>query len=211
MNVEDFVGEYYLIERNFDYYLLNSACVYGGLLWVLFHDILFHNNLEYSHPLQSLFYYKPYQGYLRFKEKFESRLIEFSKNRYSFLQNSYQSFYQHPLFKNESGNRSQYYGKWLIQNENMLLEFCKLAPEHGMEDLIREILITSYHGVNKGWPDLVVWNKDHIIFAEVKVEDNLSSSQITWLKDHFDLHKIELIRVKNINFNLDSITTKLKY
>lgn len=198
VTVEEFVGTYYVTERHFNDYLVDTACVYGGLLWVLFHDLLFHTNVTSHHPFRRLFYSQPRQGYLRYQETIEDRLAQFATNRPLYLQESFQRFHVHPLFEDPSSRIPQHFGSWARRHERALMNFCLTAPEHGMENLIRECLITSSHGVNRGWPDLVTWDAGRLIFAEVKARDQLSPEQVTWIYHHCNKLTIELVRVNSV-------------
>lgn len=195
VTVEEFVGEYYVHQRRFRHWLLDASCVYGGLLWVLFHDLLFHDNPSARHPLRRLFYFQPRTGYERYREVIEGRLVAFARNRSPVLQDAFRHFHAHPLFRDPASRLPHYFGSWARRNEEELIEFCRTAPEHGMEDLVREILLTSFHGVNRGWPDLVVWDVDHLVFAEVKTSDRLSPAQTRWIQQHRDSLTIELVHV----------------
>lgn len=201
VTVEEFVGAYYLENRHCDHYLIDTSCVYGGLLWVLFHDLLFHTNIAARYPLRRLFYSQPRQGYTRYQEIIEDRLTQFATNRPSYLQEAYRRFNAHPLFQYPSSQVPVYVGSWARRHEQALVHFCRTGPDHGMEDLIRDILLTSSHGVNRGWPDLVVWSADQIIFAEVKTNDQLSPTQVTWFCEHCEQLTLELVRVKPVELH----------
>lgn len=193
--VEEIVGEHYLVERGFDHYLTDTSCVYGGLLWVLFSDLLFHTNVAARNPLRRLFYYQPGNGYARYRDGIEERLSAFAAERVSCLRESYIRFYAHPLFADAQSQVSGHFGAWARYHEEALITFCRTAPEHGMEDLIRECLLTSSRGVNRGWPDLVIWRTDRLVFTEVKARDKLSAAQTDWIQQHCDVHAVELVRV----------------
>jgi len=195
--VEEVAREYYLKQRKFKGCLIDSACVYGGLSWVLFHDILFHDNLNASQPLCALYYNTP----LRFLEKYqgtiEQRLIEYQLNRADVFNRQIQHFKKHPFFCDPSSKIPKHNGAWLTNNEKVLLEFATTSVEHNQESLIREIMITSTRGRSSGWPDILAWNESSLVFSEVKYKDKLSNNQRRWMADHNE-YNIELIWVVEV-------------
>jgi hypothetical protein len=206
--VEEVVRDYYLHERGFVGGLVDTGCVYGGLLWVLFHDVLFHEGTTTGNsPLRSLFYHQPQRGYERYRDLFETRLVSFSRDRTRVFRDSFARFTIHPSISRRDGDAQRYFGSWTIRNKAGLVSFVETAPEHGMEDLIREVLTTSTKGVNRGWPDIVVWNQSALLFSEVKAQDELSQPQIDWIAAHGKSHRIELVRVLRIDEDPDRQTT----
>jgi hypothetical protein len=73
------------------------------------------------------------------------------------------------------------------------------VPEHDIEALLRETIISTRKGLNPGWPDLVVWNEKSLLFAEIKSEDEVSETQERWIQAHRPQYKVEVLRVCNDN------------
>ena len=205
--VEEVARQYYLGDRGFEGCLIDSSCVYGGLLWVLFHDILFHNNLNSRQPLCTQFYHTPQRFYERHKDVIEQRLIDYQRSREDMFDRQMRYFRSHPLFCDSISKIAKHSGAWTRRNESDLRDFSTKSVEHGQETLIREILVTSHKGLNAGWPDLVAWSKNSIVFAEVKSTDELSSAQRRWITDHENKYRIELIRVTDGKSNTPSDAT----
>jgi len=195
--VEELVQEYYLRERAFTGCLIDSACVYGGLLWALFHDFLFHNNLNSRQPLCKQFLHTPQRFYERHKDVIEQRLEEYQHNRGDIFDRQIRKFCNHPFFCDPKSKIAKYSGSWLIRNQSELRAFITQSIEHCQEDLIREMIVTSHKGRNAGWPDLVAWNSESLIFSEVKSTDELSSKQLSWIANHKEKYQIELVKVFN--------------
>ena len=59
------------------------------------------------------------------------------------------------------------------------------------------MIVDSHKGRNAGWPDLVAWNSESLIFSEVKFKDKLSSKQLSWIENHKEKYQIELVKVFN--------------
>ena len=195
--VEELVQEYYLQERAFTGCLVDSACVYGGLSWVLFHDLLFHDNLNSRQPLCTLFLHTPQRFYERHKDVIEQRLMKYQHSREDIFDRQMREFCNHQFFCDPHSKIAKQSGAWLMRNQSALRDFVTHSMEHGQEDLIREIMITSYKGRNTGWPDLVAWSRNSLVFAEVKSTDELSSEQRCWIANHEEKYRIELVRVFN--------------
>jgi len=194
--VEELVREYYLQERAFTGCLIDSACVYGGLLWALFHDLLFHDNLNSRQPLCKQYLYTPQRFYERHKDVIEKRLEEYRHNRGDVFDRHLHKFLNHPFFCDPKSKISKYSGSWLMRNHSELRDFVAQSIEHYQEDLIREMIVTSHMGLNAGWPDLVAWNSESLIFSEVKSStDKLNSDQINWIESHKEKYQIELVKV----------------
>jgi len=193
--VEDVAREYYLDNRGFKGCLIDSACVYGGLSWVLFHDILFHDNLNSRQSLCALFFHTPQRFYERHKGVIEQRLMDYQRSREDIYDRQIGHLHSHPFFCDPNSKIAKHSGAWLMRNETALRNFVTMSVEHGQEAFVREILVTSHKGRNSGWPDLVVWSENSLVFAEVKSTDELSSEQHRWIADHETKYRIELIRV----------------
>jgi hypothetical protein len=194
--VEELVQEYYMRERAFAGCFIDSACVYGGLLWALFHDVLFHDNLNERQPLCKQYLYQPQRFYKRHKDAIEQRLEEYRCNRGDIFDRQLQKFLNHPFFCDPRSKIFKYSGSWLIRNHSELRDFVTHSIEHYQEDLIREMIVNSHMGLNAGWPDLVAWNSKSLIFSEVKSStDKLNSNQISWIENHEEKYQIELVRV----------------
>jgi hypothetical protein len=193
--VEEVAREYYLAKRGFKGCLIDSSCVYGGLLWVLFHDILFHNNLNSRQPLCAQVFHTPLRFYERHKDAIEQRLMDYQRSRENMFDRQMRLFLSHPLFCDSNSKLAKHSGSWIRRNELELREFATMSVEHGQEALIREILVTSHKGLNGGWPDLIAWSETSLIFAEVKSADELSSVQCRWIAEHEEQYRIEIIRV----------------
>lgn len=193
--VEEIAKEYYLQKRGFTGCLIDSACVYGGLLWALFHDLLFHNNLNSKQPLCAQYYHTPQRFYERHKDVIEQRLKEYRENREDFFDQKIKEFCNHKFFCDPNSKISKYSGVWLRRNQSALRDFITHSVEHNQEDLIREMIIDSHKGNNAGWPDLVAWSSSSLVFAEVKSSDELRKEQVNWITNHEEKYKIELVRV----------------
>lgn len=193
--VEEIAKEYYLHEREFTGCFIDSACVYGGLLWALFHDILFHDSLNSKQPLCAQFYHTPQRFYERNKDVIEQRLNEYQQNREEILDGKIREFCNHPFFCDPNSKIAKSSGVWLRRNQSELRDFITNSIEHNQEDLIREMIIDSHKGKNAGWPDLVAWSNNSLVFAEVKSQDELSSKQHNWIANHKEKYQIELVRV----------------
>ena len=193
--VEEVAREYYLNERGFMGCLIDSACVYGALSWVIFHDILFHDNLNSRQPLCALFFHTPQRFYERHKDVVEQRLKEYQRSREDMFDRQMRQFHTHPFFCDSRSKIAKHSGAWLMRNESVLRDFATMSAEHGQEALIREIMVTSHKGRNAGWPDLVAWSGNSLVFAEVKSTDELSREQRRWIADHEEKYRIELLRV----------------
>ena len=195
--VEELVQEYYLQERAFTGCLIDSACVYGGLSWLLFHDLLFHDNLNSMQPLCTLFLHTPRRFCERHKDVIEQRLMEYQRSREDIFDRQMREFCNHQFFCDPHSKIAKHSGTWLRRNKSVLRDFVIHSIEHGQEDLIREIMITSHKGHNAGWPDLVVWSSKSLVFSEVKSKDKLSSEQLSWIANHKEKYQIELVQVFN--------------
>jgi len=195
--VEELVQEYYLQERAFTGCLIDTACVYGGLLWVLFFDILFHNNLNSMQPLCRQYLRTPQRFYEKHKDVIEQRLEEYKHNRGDVFDRQIRNFFNHPFFSDPESKIAESSGSWLKRNQKDLRTFIIQSKEHCQEDLIREMIVNSHMGRNAGWPDLVAWNSKSLLFAEVKSTDKLSSIQLKWIEKHKEKYQIELVRVLN--------------
>ena len=193
--VEEITREYYLRERKFSDCLIDSACVYGGLAWVLFHDILFHNNLNSKQPLCSLFLNKPQDFYDKHRIFIEEKLIDFHRHPNEVFDDGVSRFCSHRFFCDSTSKIAEYYGEWIKRNKLSLRDVAVVSAKHNLEFLIREIIVKSNKGRNRGWPDLVVWSTDEIIFAEVKSSDKLSREQILWISEHNEKITTELVWV----------------
>ena len=193
--VEELAREYYLQERQFSNCLIDSACVYGGLSWVLFHDILFHDNLDSKQPLCSQFLNTPNRFYDKHKTTIEQRLVEYSDDPQGVFDEKMNHFCIHPFFCDPKSKIDKYHGDWLMRNRSALRDFACMSIEYDQASLIREIMIKSYKGRSKGWPDLVVWSSSTILFAEVKSTDKLSKEQILWIEEHENQFPIELVQI----------------
>lgn len=196
--VEEVAREYYLTERGFSHGLLDAACVYGGLLWVFFCDILFHDNLDAKQPLRTLFFHTPARGYDRYKTEIEDRLALVRKDRVALFEEWFPRFVNHKLFCDPASNICAYFGSWARRNEAGLRQFVESAPEHNLDGLVREILLDSEKGKSAGWPDLVLWNEESLLFAEVKWRDAVSEAQKKWIRAHEKQHTVEIVRVSSI-------------
>lgn len=193
--VEELAREYYVGERGFTDCLIDSACVYGGLLWILFHDILFHDNLGSRQPLCTQFLHTPRRFYDRHRNTIELRLEEYQDDREGMFSEKLAEYCAHPFFCDPKSKIAKYHGSWLMRNQSALRNFACTSVEHGQESLIRETMVTSHKGKNKGWPDLVAWSKESLVFAEVKSTDELSDEQLLWISDHKSKIRIELVRI----------------
>lgn len=193
--VEEIARDYYLTERGFTGCFIDSACVYGGLLWTLFHDILFHDNLNSRQPLCAQYYHTPQHFYEKHKSVIEQRLKEYKQNREDHFVRKFRDFCSHPFFCDPKSNIPRYSGSWLRRNSSELRDFVSNSIEHSQEDLIREMIIGSYKGKNAGWPDLLAWSNTSLLFAEVKSTDELSCKQLSWIANHEEEYTIELVRV----------------
>lgn len=199
--VEEVAQEHYLMTRGFRGCLIDSACVYGGLAWMLFHDLLFHDNLNSKQPLCSSYLHTPKKFYERNRADIEVRLCEYQRDRNGVFARQMLSFRNHPFFTNPASKIAKHNGSWMIRNSSALSEFATMSVEHGQEELIREIILTSNRGRNAGWPDLVAWSETDLLFAEVKSTDRLSDAQHQWIIEHQNSVKIELIRIRNRTSN----------
>ena len=193
--VEELVRYHYVDTRGFSDCLIDSACVYGGLAWMLFHDILFHSNIQCRQPLCSSYLHTPMKFFARHRDLIDERLTEYRNNRSEVFDRQMLSFCRHPFFTNPESKIAKYHGAWMIRNCSQLAGFASMSVEHGQEELIREIIQTSTRGRNAGWPDLVAWSKTRIVFAEVKSSDSLSDAQCRWISNHQDRFNIEIVRV----------------
>ena len=193
--VEEVAREYYLGPRRFRDCLIDTACVYGGLCWLLFHDILFHDNLNSGQPLCAQFYHTPQRFYERHRNVIETRLAEYMSDPGGVFDRQMTCFRSHPFFRDPRSKIAAYSGTWLLKNDSHLRAFATMSVEHAQDALIRETMLNSVKGRNAGWPDLVAWSERSIVFAEVKSSDELSASQRSWIADHQDGYAIELIRV----------------
>jgi hypothetical protein len=193
--VEEVGRDYYIGIRGFRDCLIDSACVYGGLAWILFHDILFHDNLSCKQPLCSLYLYTPEKFFERHETVIEERLAEYRENRSAVFARKFYNFCNHPFFTDPQSKIAKYHGAWMNRNRSELADFASMSAEHEQEELIREIIKTSMRGRNAGWPDLVAWNETDLVFAEVKSTDSLSDAQHQWIADHEDKVNIELVRI----------------
>ncbi len=193
--VEEVAGEYYVNERGFTGCLIDSACVYGGLSWIIFHDILFHDDLNSRQPLCSLFFHTPERFCEKHKDEIEQRLMEYQRNRGDVFDRQMRRLLGHPFFCDAQSQIAQHSGTWLRRNESALRSFAINSVEHEQEALIREIMLTCHKGRNVGWPDLVAWSQDSLLFAEVKSTDGLSNKQGRWIAEHEENYRIEVVRV----------------
>lgn len=193
--VEEVARDHYVGTRGFRDCLIDSACVYGGLAWMLFHDILFHNNVRCRQPLCSLYLHTPKKFFERHGDVIEERLAEYRSDRSSVFARQMLNFRSHPFFTDPASRIAKYHGSWMIRNCSALADFASMSVEHGQEELIREIIRTSTLGRNAGWPDLVAWSETALVFAEVKSTDSLSDDQYRWIADHQGTVNIEIIRV----------------
>ena len=193
--VEEVARDFYIYKRGFKDCLIDSACVYGGLAWLLFHDILFHNNLNCKQPLCSLYLYTPEKFFKRYETVIEERLAEYIENRNAVFTRQISNFYNHPFFTDPKSQIPKYYYTWMKRNHSALADFVSMSVEHGDDELIREITKTSRKGRNAGWPDLVAWSETDLLFAEVKSTDKLSVAQRNWMSKHEGKFNIELIRI----------------
>lgn len=193
--VEEIAREYYLTTRGFSDCLIDTACVYGGLTWLLLHDILFHDNLNGQQPLCSLYLHTPQRFYERHRDVIESRLDEYKADRGGVFTRQMRRFRSHPFFCDPRSKVARYSGAWLMRNESVLRDFAVMSVDHGQEALVREIILTGTKGRNAGWPDLIAWSAHRLVFAEVKSTDKLSDAQHRWITSHQDAFNIELIQV----------------
>lgn len=193
--VEEVAREYYINNRGFKECLIDSACVYGGLSWLLFHDILFHDNWNARQPLSNLYYYTPQRFYEKYEETIELRFKEFQLDSENVFDRQMQIYKKHPFFCDPQSKIPRHNVEWFVKNEKNLSDFIALSVEHNQVSLIREILIKSYKGRNAGWPDLVAWSETSLVFVEVKSSDKLSNEQRRWMSDH-STYKIELLWVQ---------------
>ena len=193
--VEEMAREYYVEKRGFKGCLIDSACVYGALSWVLFHDILFHDNMNSRQPLCALYLHTAQRFCERHKDAIEKRLMDYQRNREDMFDRQMRHFRNHPFFCDSNSKIAKHSGAWLMRNESALRDFAIMSAEHGQETLIREILVTSHRGRNAGWPDLIAWSENFLVFAEVKSTDKLSNEQHRWIADHENIYRIELIRI----------------
>ena len=125
----------------------------------------------------------------------EQRLKEYQQNREEIFDRKIREFCNHPFFCDPNSKIAKYSGVWLRRNQSELRDFITNSLEHNQEDLIREMIIDSHKGQNTGWPDLVAWSNNSLVFAEVKSQDELSSKQHNWIANHKEKYKIELVRV----------------
>ncbi len=193
--VEEVAREYYVTTRGFNDCLIDTACVYGGLAWLLLHDILFHDNLNSQQPLCSLYLHTPQRFYERHRDMIESRLDEYKADRGGVFTRQMQRFRNHPFFCDPQSRIAPHSGAWLIRNDSALRDFVVMSVDHGQEALVREIILTGTKGRNAGWPDLVAWSTHTLVFAEVKSTDSLSGAQLRWMANHQRAFRIELIHV----------------
>ena len=195
--VEELSREYYIGERGYTDCLIDTACVYGGLMWVLFHDMIFHDNLNSKQPLCRQFLNSPKKFYEINKNTIERRLLEYQNDRKFVFEQKLQQYCAHPFFCDPKSKIAKYHGNWLMKNKTKLKDFISLSVEHSQESFVREIFITSNKGRNKGWPDLVAWSSKSLVFAEVKSTDKLSTEQRAWISDHENNFRIELVKILN--------------
>ena len=104
-------------------------------------------------------------------------------------------FCNHPFFTKAQSKIADYHGEWMKRNQHELADFASMSVEHGQEKFILEIMKNSNRGKGAGWPDLVAWSENDLLFAEVKSTDSLSKIQRQWIKAHQGLFKIEIIRI----------------
>lgn len=102
----------------------------------------------------------------------------------------------HPLIVDSGSKTPKYYLEWMQANQVGLRNFTATAAIHRQDLLIKEILLNSKKGRNAGWPDLVLWTENKIIFAEVKHLDILSAFQLRWIESHSSEYGIEILKVK---------------
>lgn len=193
--VEEVVRNHYIDCRGFTDCLIDSACVYGGLTWMLFHDILFHSNIQRRQPLCISYLRSPQKFFERHHDLIEQRLTEYASNRKDVFDKRMLNFCNHPFFKAPESNIEKYHGAWMRRNRSGLGDFASMSVEHGQEELIRESIQTSTGGRNAGWPDLVAWSASDLVFVEVKSTDTLSDAQCQWISSHQDRFKVEIVRV----------------
>ena len=162
---------------------------------MLFHDILFHNNIKCRQPLCTSYLRAPQNFFERNHDLIEQRLTEYRSNRKDVFAKQMLSFSNHPFFKDSESKIGKYHGAWMIRNSSRLGDFASMSVEHGQEALMREIIQTSKGGRNAGWPDLVAWSKSDLVFVEVKSTDRLSDAQCRWISTHQDRFNVEIVRV----------------
>ena len=146
--VEEVAREYYLENRGFMGCLIDSACVYGGLSWVLFHDILFHDNLNSRQPLCALFFHTPQRFYERHKGVIEQRLMDYQRSREDIYDRQIGHLHSHPFFCDPNSKIAKHTGAWLMRNESALRDFDTMSAEHGQEALVREIFWDRCQSLN---------------------------------------------------------------
>lgn len=204
--VEEVVRHHYIDCRGFTDCLVDSACVYGGLTWMLFHDILFHSNTQCRQPLCTAYLRTPQKFFERHRDLIEQRLIEYRCNRNSVFDSQMKKFRNHPFFTEPESTIAKYHGAWMMRNDGRLGDFASKSVEHGQEELIREIIQTSTGGRNAGWPDLAAWSKSDLVFVEVKSTDRLSDAQCRWISSHQDRFNVEIVRVIDRKSNNKGLT-----
>ena len=129
------------------------------------------------------------------KTKIEDRLAWLKEDRIAAFEKWYPQFVNHRLFCDPASKVRRYAGSWARRNERALRVFMESTPEHDLAGLIRETLLDSKKGKNAGWPDLVVWNDEELLFAEVKWKDAVSTSQLKWIEEHEERYTVEILRV----------------
>jgi hypothetical protein len=193
--VEEVVQDHLLSDRGFDHCIIDSSCAYGGLLWILLHDRLFHGNLSSRQPLKAAFYRAAPVFYATNQAAIEGRLEEFRLARQEVFDRQASLFLSHPLFTDPQSQVPRSSGSSVRRNLEDLRALATSSPEHDDISLIREALLSARHGLNTGWPDLIAWNRRELLFVEVKSTDKLSRPQTEWIQSHEPRYGIELIRV----------------
>lgn len=111
VTVEEVAQSYYVRERGYNNCLIDTACLYGGLSWLLFHEILFHNNLSSKQPLCTQYFHTPKRFYERHQNTIEEKLLEYSSNRPAVFDRQLETFLNHPFFSDSKSKIAPYHGK----------------------------------------------------------------------------------------------------
>ena len=141
--VEEAAREYYLNKRGYEHGIIDSSCLYGGIAWVVFHDIIFHDNFACRQPLRTDFYHRGQLGYARHRRKIEARLAKFRGDRPDIFDQLYEGFLAHPLFTNPRSKVSTWSGSWVKSHTDEVRIFLRTAPDHDIEELFRKGVLGS--------------------------------------------------------------------
>jgi hypothetical protein len=194
--VEALAREYYLNERGFRCGILKTDCLYGSIVWVLFHELIFHNNLHCVQPLRPAYRHDAQRFCEEHRDEIETKLDTYRRGRLGTFNEQYPRMCNHKLFTDPRTRVHQWCGSWVREHTDEVRQYLSSSPDHDQERLLWETLSTARNGLNEGWPDLVVWRPDDLLFVEVKGPgDVLSPAQRDWLAQHDGAYRTELLRV----------------